>query len=242
MVPPATSLPGISTAGTYTVTYTLPASGGCASGPINESGAWQQLVPVATITYAGTPSSAAIGSTFSRPLEAVDNSRNIVFNSRTGICQYLHRARSTSGKHGRNLYSNKLCCRLGGMPRIECNQHQCYRYRNLRLPLSVIPVLLSARVQPTARRFRQAVAVWEEPFVQLPVWPHASKYQHRPGHFVGRLTRHLYGYLYHCRFKRMRAGAGNRSDNHHRCSNQQLSATPTRPYCKYPLPPVRLLH
>ena len=52
--------PGSSTAGTYTVTYTIPASGGCTSIPVTASVTITAL-PVATFSYTGTPycSSAA---------------------------------------------------------------------------------------------------------------------------------------------------------------------------------------
>ena len=46
--------PGTSTAGTYTVTYTIPATGGCASVPVTTSVTITTL-PVATFSYAGTP-------------------------------------------------------------------------------------------------------------------------------------------------------------------------------------------
>src|SRR5207342_1319565 len=46
--------PGTSTAGTYTVTYTIPASGGCASVPVTTT-ILISAVPTATINYAGTP-------------------------------------------------------------------------------------------------------------------------------------------------------------------------------------------
>ena len=46
--------PGSSTAGTYTVTYTIPASGGCASVPATTSVTITTL-PVATFSYTGSP-------------------------------------------------------------------------------------------------------------------------------------------------------------------------------------------
>src|SRR6266498_3665642 len=46
--------PSSSTAGTYTVTYTIPASGGCAAVPVTTS-VTITAVPVATFSYAGTP-------------------------------------------------------------------------------------------------------------------------------------------------------------------------------------------
>ena len=46
--------PGTSTAGTYTVTYTIPLSGGCAAVPINTSVTITTL-PIATFSYTGTP-------------------------------------------------------------------------------------------------------------------------------------------------------------------------------------------
>ena len=46
--------PGTSTPGTYTVTYTIPASAGCASVPVTTSLTITAL-PTATISYAGTP-------------------------------------------------------------------------------------------------------------------------------------------------------------------------------------------
>ena len=46
--------PSTSTPGTYTVTYTIPASAGCASVPVTTSVTVTAL-PTATISYAGTP-------------------------------------------------------------------------------------------------------------------------------------------------------------------------------------------
>ena len=46
--------PSTSTAGTYTVTYTIPATGGCASVPVTTSVIITAL-PVATFSYDGTP-------------------------------------------------------------------------------------------------------------------------------------------------------------------------------------------
>lgn len=46
--------PSLSTAGTYTVTYTVPASGGCAAVPVTTS-VTITAVPTATISYAGAP-------------------------------------------------------------------------------------------------------------------------------------------------------------------------------------------
>ena len=46
--------PSTSTAGTYTVTYTIPATGGCASVPVTTSVTITAL-PVATFSYDGTP-------------------------------------------------------------------------------------------------------------------------------------------------------------------------------------------
>ena len=46
--------PNTSTAGTYTVTYTIPASGGCAAVPVTTS-VTITAIPTATISYAGTP-------------------------------------------------------------------------------------------------------------------------------------------------------------------------------------------
>ncbi|MFZ4521892.1 MAG: hypothetical protein ACOYNC_09310, partial [Bacteroidales bacterium] len=46
--------PSTSTAGTYTVTYTVPSSGGCAAVPVTTSVTITTL-PVATFSYAGTP-------------------------------------------------------------------------------------------------------------------------------------------------------------------------------------------
>src|SRR5207249_5408584 len=46
--------PSTSTAGTYTVTYTIPASGGCAAIPVTTS-VTITAPPTATISYAGTP-------------------------------------------------------------------------------------------------------------------------------------------------------------------------------------------
>ncbi|MFZ4522473.1 MAG: T9SS type A sorting domain-containing protein, partial [Bacteroidales bacterium] len=46
--------PSLSTAGTYTVTYTIPSLGGCATVPVTTSVTITAL-PIATISYAGTP-------------------------------------------------------------------------------------------------------------------------------------------------------------------------------------------
>src|SRR5207248_398230 len=46
--------PGTSGAGTYTVTYTVPSSGGCAAVPANTN-VTITAVPVATFSYTGTP-------------------------------------------------------------------------------------------------------------------------------------------------------------------------------------------
>ncbi len=46
--------PSTSTAGTYTVTYTIPASGGCSSVPVTTS-VTITAIPTATISYSGTP-------------------------------------------------------------------------------------------------------------------------------------------------------------------------------------------
>ncbi|CAF4881910.1 unnamed protein product, partial [Rotaria sp. Silwood2] len=46
--------PSTSTAGTYTVTYTIPASGGCGTVPVTTS-VTITAVPTATISYAGSP-------------------------------------------------------------------------------------------------------------------------------------------------------------------------------------------
>src|SRR6266498_1435810 len=53
--------PSNSTAGTYTVTYTIPASGGCAAVPVTTS-VTITAVPTATISYAGTPFCKSITS------------------------------------------------------------------------------------------------------------------------------------------------------------------------------------
>jgi len=47
-------MPGTSTAGTYTVTYTIPASGGCSAVPVNTV-VTITAVPTAIISYAGNP-------------------------------------------------------------------------------------------------------------------------------------------------------------------------------------------
>ena len=47
-------MPGTSTAGTYTVTYTIPASGGCSAVPVT-TGVTITAVPTATISYSGNP-------------------------------------------------------------------------------------------------------------------------------------------------------------------------------------------
>src|SRR6185369_6040655 len=52
--------PSTSTAGTYTITYTVPASGGCAAVPVTTS-ATITAVPTATISYAGTPFCKSLG-------------------------------------------------------------------------------------------------------------------------------------------------------------------------------------
>src|SRR6185369_8716467 len=46
--------PSTSTAGTYTVTYTIPASGGCAAIPVTAS-VTITAIPVATFSYSGSP-------------------------------------------------------------------------------------------------------------------------------------------------------------------------------------------
>jgi autotransporter-associated beta strand protein len=53
--------PGTSTAGIYTVTYTIPASGGCATVPATTSVTITAL-PNATISYAGTPFCKSLGT------------------------------------------------------------------------------------------------------------------------------------------------------------------------------------
>ncbi len=53
--------PSASTAGTYTVTYTIPAQGGCPAAPVTTSVTITQL-PSATISYAGTPFCTSAGS------------------------------------------------------------------------------------------------------------------------------------------------------------------------------------
>nr|WP_294934331.1 T9SS type A sorting domain-containing protein [uncultured Flavobacterium sp.] len=53
--------PASSTAGTYTVTYTIPASGGCAAVPVTTS-VTITAVPTASISYAGTPFCKSLGS------------------------------------------------------------------------------------------------------------------------------------------------------------------------------------
>jgi hypothetical protein len=53
--------PSTSTAGTYTVTYTIPASGGCAAVPVTTS-VTITAVPTATISYAGTPFCSTIST------------------------------------------------------------------------------------------------------------------------------------------------------------------------------------
>src|SRR5205814_645735 len=53
--------PSTSTAGTYTVTYTIPSSGGCAAIPVTTS-VTITAVPTATISYAGTPFCKSVGA------------------------------------------------------------------------------------------------------------------------------------------------------------------------------------
>src|SRR5207249_3777519 len=53
--------PSTSTAGTYTVTYTIPSSGGCAAIPVTTSVTITD-VPTATISYAGTPFCKSVGA------------------------------------------------------------------------------------------------------------------------------------------------------------------------------------
>ncbi|WP_035654990.1 T9SS type B sorting domain-containing protein, partial [Flavobacterium saliperosum] len=52
--------PGSSTPGTYTVTYTIPATGGCAAVPVTTS-VTITAAPTATISYAGTPFCSGAG-------------------------------------------------------------------------------------------------------------------------------------------------------------------------------------
>jgi gliding motility-associated-like protein len=75
--------PSTSTAGTYTVTYTIPASGGCPSSPVTTS-VTITAVPTATISYAG-PFCTSVSSSQNVTLTGTGNYLGGTFSSTGGL-------------------------------------------------------------------------------------------------------------------------------------------------------------
>ena len=79
-----TITPATSTAGTYTVTYTIPASGGCAAVPVTTSVTITD-VPTAVISYAGTPFCRSLTSGQSPTLTGTGAFSGGTYSSTTGL-------------------------------------------------------------------------------------------------------------------------------------------------------------
>ena len=76
--------PGTSTPGTYTVTYTIPATGGCASVPVTTSVIITAL-PTATISYAGTPFCTSLATAQSVTLTGTGAYTGGTYSSTVGL-------------------------------------------------------------------------------------------------------------------------------------------------------------
>ena len=123
--------PGTSTAGTYTVTYTMAAGSGCPAQSATTSVTITTL-PAATISYAGTPFCISVVG-----VQAVDSDgyswRNVFIdcriNDRCGYwCNY------SEHEHGRNLYCylyNGCCGWMCSADSDNIGDNNCFPDRNI---------------------------------------------------------------------------------------------------------------
>ena len=96
--------PSSSTAGTYTVTYTMAASGGCSAQTATTSVTITAL-PSATISYSGAPFCKSVGTA------PIGNENRYIRRKLFGfscrfVNQFRHRSHYTINQYCRNLYSN----------------------------------------------------------------------------------------------------------------------------------------
>ena len=102
--------PSSSTAGTYTITYTIPASGGCAAVPVTTS-VTISTAPAVTINYAGSPFCRSVST--AQSVTRTGTPRRYIFSItcrfNNELCHWCYNAKL---QYCRNLYSDIYYCSI----------------------------------------------------------------------------------------------------------------------------------